>query len=67
LRSSSWIITGSALRPEMKVLYVSGYTDNAIAPHGRFEPGVSLLAKPFDPAELARAVRRRLDGVTARR
>jgi PAS domain S-box-containing protein len=55
------------LRPEMKVLYVSGYTDNAIARHGRFEPGVSLLLKPFDPAELARAVRRRLDGVTTAR
>jgi CheY-like chemotaxis protein len=55
------------LRPEMKVLYVSGYADNAIARHGRFEPGVSLLLKPFDPAELARAVRRRLDGVTTAR
>ena len=49
------------LRPEMKVLYVSGYTDSTIAPHGTFELGVSLLLKPFDPAELARAVRRRLD------
>jgi nitrogen-specific signal transduction histidine kinase/ActR/RegA family two-component response regulator len=49
-----------ALRPGLKVLFVSGYTDGAIAPHGDFELGVNLLLKPFDPTELARAVRRRL-------
>jgi CheY-like chemotaxis protein len=50
-----------AVRPDMKALFVSGYTDSAIAPHGEFELGVTLLLKPFDPAELARAACRSLD------
>ncbi|MBP6901432.1 MAG: response regulator [Burkholderiaceae bacterium] len=44
------------LRPGLRVLFTSGYTDNAIAHHGRLDPGVRLLAKPYRRAELARAV-----------
>jgi len=49
------------LRPEMKVLYVSGYTDDAIVYHGMLEPGLAFLQKPFSPKALARKVREVLD------
>jgi CheY-like chemotaxis protein len=42
------------LRPGLKVLYTSGYTENAIVHHGRLDPGVQLLSKPYRRAELAR-------------
>jgi CheY-like chemotaxis protein len=48
-------------RPGTKVLYVSGYTDDAILRHGVREAGVALLQKPFTPDALARAVREVLD------
>jgi signal transduction histidine kinase/HAMP domain-containing protein/ActR/RegA family two-component response regulator len=43
--------------PELKVLYTSGYAENAIVHHGRLDPGVLLLAKPYRKADLARMVR----------
>ncbi len=50
-----------ARRPELKVLFVSGYTDNAIVRHGILEPGIAFLQKPFSPESLARKVREVLD------
>jgi PAS domain S-box-containing protein len=44
-------------RPGLKVLYTSGYTDNAIVHHGRLDPGVHLLTKPYRRADLARKIR----------
>jgi PAS domain S-box-containing protein len=44
-------------RPNVKVLYTSGYTENAIMHHGRLDPGVALIDKPYRMAELARKIR----------
>jgi two-component system cell cycle sensor histidine kinase/response regulator CckA len=47
----------SSLRPDMKVLYVSGYSDNDIGDHGVLDPRFELLQKPFTPQTLARKIR----------
>ncbi len=48
-------------RPQMKVLFTSGYTADTIGRHGMLEAGVEFLAKPYSPVELARRVRQCLD------
>ena len=50
------------LRPELNVLFMSGYTANAILDQGLLETGVPFLSKPFSPTSLALAVRSVLDG-----
>jgi len=49
-----------ALRPALKVLYTSGYTEDALVHHGRLDPGVHLLVKPYRRADLALRVREAL-------
>jgi CheY-like chemotaxis protein len=50
-----------ASHPEIKVLYMSGYTDDAILHHGILEPGINFIQKPFNVDGLARKVREVLD------
>jgi two-component system cell cycle sensor histidine kinase/response regulator CckA len=50
------------IRPDTRVLYMSGYAQPVLASQGTLDPGVALLEKPFTAADLLSAVRRRLDG-----
>jgi CheY-like chemotaxis protein len=49
------------VRPDLKVLFTTGYSRNAIVHHGRLDPGVELLPKPFTFDQLAARVRDVLD------
>jgi response regulator RpfG family c-di-GMP phosphodiesterase len=49
------------LRPEVRVLYMSGYPDNTIVQHGVLEPGTAFLQKPFTISALELKVREILD------
>jgi CheY-like chemotaxis protein len=48
-------------RPALRVLYMTGYTRNAIVHHGCLDAGINMIGKPFSFDELAAKVRQRLD------
>jgi two-component system cell cycle sensor histidine kinase/response regulator CckA len=54
------------LRPGIKVLYMTGYTDDMVVHHEVLEPGVAILQKPFDKNRLARKIRLVLDDSRAK-
>jgi len=51
----------AAVRPAFRVLFMSGYSEDAIVHHGALAPGARMIGKPFNAAELTRAVREALD------
>jgi signal transduction histidine kinase len=62
------VLAAEALRllPDLKVLFTTGYARNAIVHHGRVDPGIDLITKPFTDVELASRIRHVLDRETAR-
>jgi PAS domain S-box-containing protein len=54
----------SEIRPNVKILYMSGYTENVVGHNGMLEPGVRLLQKPFNLRDLKGKVREVLDSST---
>jgi CheY-like chemotaxis protein len=56
LRTREFAQALKALRPELHVLFTSGYTENAIVHQGRLDEGVHLISKPYAKAELARRI-----------
>jgi FixJ family two-component response regulator len=52
----------TAARPHMKVLYISGYTDDSIFRHGVLEGGMAFLQKPFTLKSIGQKIREVLDG-----
>jgi CheY-like chemotaxis protein/anti-sigma regulatory factor (Ser/Thr protein kinase) len=51
----------AVLRPEIRILFMSGYTDDMLSVHGVLKPGIELIQKPFTPAELTQRIRHLLD------
>ena len=52
----------SAIRPGLKVIYMSGHTENAIAHHGVLDSGIAFIQKPFSTEAILQKIRQVLDG-----
>ncbi|MDM7461887.1 MAG: ATP-binding protein [bacterium] len=61
MRGSELAHTLTVMQPDLKVLFVSGYTENAVIEQGELKPGVAFLAKPFTMAQLSAKVKATLE------
>jgi PAS domain S-box-containing protein len=52
-----------ALRPDLKVLFITGYAENAVVGNGRLEPGMQVLTKPFAMDTLAKRIKGMVEGL----
>ena len=52
---------GRVLRPDLKVLFITGYAENAVIGNGQLEPGMQVITKPFAMETLANRVRNLID------
>jgi two-component SAPR family response regulator len=52
---------GRVVRPNLKVLFITGYAENAVVGNGHLEPGMQVLTKPFVMEALASRVRELID------
>ena len=53
---------GRVLRPDLKVLFITGYAENAVVGNGHLDPGMQVITKPFDIRALGEKVREMVDG-----
>jgi CheY-like chemotaxis protein len=53
--------SADVLRPQLKVIYMTGYSQNAVSHHGRLDPGLEILQKPITQSDLATRIRDVLD------
>jgi DNA-binding response OmpR family regulator len=53
---------GRALRPDLKVLFITGYAENAAIGHGHLAPGMQVITKPFAINALGDRIRQMIDG-----
>ena len=61
MNGAQLVAAARALRPDIKVLFTTGYARNAIVHQGRLDPGVELITKPFTRVQLASRIRDVLD------
>jgi len=53
---------GRAVRPELRVLFITGYAENAVLSHGQLDPGMHVLTKPFAMEALASRIKQLIAG-----
>ena len=66
LKTRDFVAKVETTKPGLPILFTSGYTDNAIVHHGRLDPGVALISKPYTREDLARKVAQMLSRKPAR-
>jgi CheY-like chemotaxis protein len=54
-------VNANKVRPDLKVIYMTGYSRNAVTHHGRLDPHLDVLQKPITQSELAMRIRETLD------